>query len=285
MAEKITNGTFDTSLSYWYNIGAGHFVWSAGQAMARSYATSTAPLGHILTQAFSVGGSVLSAVLNVRYLWAIYSGKFGNGQVIFTVKITDPSSVTSTLATVTKGPDVDEDMLCDDLDISSYMTSIGTYILRLEATCKSGLDDEGYLRSFGLYDDISLVVTERFTKTVLEAIGGGELPTRMGVDQSDQVGLSEDLTAKQGKWATDKTGLRESLVALVHSGADESAGLKEYYSYYLGTRRSAPTEVAGLAESLHASWQSGNVTIERDIVEAGDIWTDTPNVETNWETV
>jgi hypothetical protein len=292
VAEKILNGTFDTDLTSWNNIGVQKFVWESGYAKAASVFTGPGPRPVILTQDFGVIGSVTSAALSVSIAWDVAGGNKAPGRVLFNAKITDPNGVTTVLSTSTKGVGDGSGSLCSSLDIAYYMAVAGTYTLRLEAVCSSSTDEDEYGVkeygiSYGYIDDVSLLVIERFTKVVLEAIGGGELGTRIGLDLGvEGAGLSETLEGTQGKFERNKFGLLETLHAIVGSNALEAAGLAESYATHVGKRRSVPMEGAGLEESLRARWKVGNVMMERDVLAQEDIWTDiVPADSTQWEII
>jgi len=292
MAEKIVNGAFATDLSDWVQSGAYNYVWD-GAAKATSSTLSNAPCYHILNQNFAVDGTVQTALLTVANLWDVMVGDTGNGAAVFTVAIKNPSGVSTTVASATKSPGDGGEYICDSLDVSSYLTTIGTYTLVLTARVRSAKNEEtpppgatySYDPSFAWYDDISLLITERVSKTVVEALGGGELDARFGIGLPvESIGLFESLAAQEGKFLYNKVGLMEFINAVVDNLVLESAGMAESYLTHVGKRRTIPLEAPGLKEYLLARWKIGNVTMERNVLTPASIWTDLTKAATDWET-
>jgi hypothetical protein len=293
LAEKIVNGTFATDLSSWVQSGAYNYVWD-GAAKAASSPTSNAPCYHILNQNFSVDGAVQTALLTVANLWDVMSGDSGHGAAVFTVAIKNPSGVSTTVATSTKSPGDGGEYICNALDVSSYLTTVGTYTLVLTARVRSAKNEEtpppgatySYDPSFAWYDDISLVTMERVSKTVVEALGGGELGSRVGLALgAESIGMFESITSQEGKFLFSKIGLMEFIGAVVDSLLNESTGMTESYLTHVGRRRTIPLEAPGLKEYLLARWTVGNVTIERNVLTPASIWTDLIKAATDWETI
>lgn len=291
MAEKITNGAFATDLSGWTNTGEYSFSWYSGVARAQSAAGSDIACAHRLIQSFAVSGSIVSAVLNALAIYHVAAGSVADGEVHFAIKLKKPSGETVTLAE--EAYDVAGDgssQIADDLDISASLNEVGTNQLWLEVTASSSEDEVGeetiFLRSRGSYDDISLAVVEKLTKSVTEALGGGESPMAAGVESSDGMSISESLATAGGGAGTrldsGKLGLLEAFGKKVYAAVLEILGgvdvLARSYGF-LG--HDVPGDVAGMAESMSARVTHGNVI--RLIEFESTAWTPAAAAATTWE--
>ena len=303
MAEKITNGGFTTSLTGWANYGSHNFVYQSGKAHSSS-GESAGGFSCKLRQHFSVSGSVSSAILNASIYWQMVHLTH-HGSCKFYLYLRKPNGTMVELADHYEEATVDKDdseKLADDLDITAYLTAVGTYALELWATTVSSWrlsgDEELYEESYADFDDISLVVIERMSKTILEGLGGGELSVSLsGMSALEVSGMEESIShvggyqpgvdPKQGVSQRNKAGLHEHLNAVVEGNETEEAGLAESltrtYTYRQRDLPDMPNHF-GLDESLKARWTVGNVTRERDILADEDIWEDIATVSTNWET-
>ena len=296
MAEKIVNGGL-SSLSSWANIGAYSFSCVSGRARGSSSPTSDEECGHTLTQDFSVSGECISATLSAWISWLSVAKAGGDGSNLFTIKLLKPDDTTEVLVQDDYSGEANSSgWLAVALDISDYIDMVGTYQLQLELVSVSAwyipIDEPVYYPSQGEYDNISVIITERFTKMVLEGIGGGEL---VGLSASKAVlegaGLTESLAhvgGGPGKMLKfEKCGFYETLEKVVSVAKIEGAGLHETLTRTYGYRQHDVPGipfVAGLKESLRARFQQGNMTIIREIVSEADIWTDLAKEETDWET-
>ena len=304
MAEKITNGGFATSLSGWTNYGTHNFVPGSARAWASSGETSGA-YQHKLRQSFSIVGSVSSAILNAHIYWEMIH-RTNHADCQFYLYLRKPDGTLVQLASHYEEATADntgDEQLADDLDITTRFTAVGTYYIELWAAPRSAwdipIDEPVYYASYAYFDDISLVVIERVFKTIIEAIGGGELTMKgLGSSALEVAGMKESLShhggyqpgvdLKQEVSQRDKAGLHEFINANVEGNAVEAAGLAESltrtYTYRQRDLPDMPNHV-GLDESLKARWLVGNVMHERDILAEEDIWEDIAAESTNWETL
>lgn len=302
MAEKIVNGAFTTNLNSWSNYGSTNFYWSS-PGLARAVSDESYNVkSHKLRQAFGVSGVASAAILNVTISWDIIH-KIHKGSVHFYLYLRKPSGTLVELAddleTTDGGDSIGSAALADDLDISAYMTETGTYYLELWADCLSAASAgyAEYYESYGYYDNISLLVTERFYKTVIEVMGSGEITQKQAQASADEdVALGETLTHIGGyqpgvdpmetMLKREKIGIQERIKISVEANATAGLGfgesLERTYNYRRRDLPDMPNKI-GLFESLVARWQSGNVTHTREILAEEDIWEDIAGVETNWE--
>lgn len=295
MAEKL----LAFSGSNWTNIGAHSYVNTSGNARAQSDPSSEDGWEHRYRQYFSVSGDVQAAILNLGISWVLYHRAGGSGAASFRVYLRKPDSSLILLASHDEDADIDDNtgstQMCNDFDIAADMDVTGTYAIELWATVYSAwYSGPVYVQSVASWvGPPSLEVSERFTKTVAEGLGGDEPQHVMqaGLEELEAVGLAESWS-KVGGWlekiSTQKMGLYEMLLKLVDVIKLEAAGLAELlertYSYREHDVPGIP-DGAGLAESLTATWETGNYTTEREILEDADIWETIPLPETNWEGV
>jgi len=305
MAEKITNGAFQTNLSGWSNYGSSNFVASSSRAHSES-GFSGGTYQCKLRQYFSISGAVSSAILNAHIYWDIVH-KTHHGSCQFYLYLRRPDSTMVELADRLEDGDADNfgDMqMADDLDIYSSFNQVGTYALELWANTKSAwdipIDEPVYYASSADFDDISLAVTERVTKMIMEGLGGGELTKRnLGSASLEVAGIEESISHHGGyqpgvdpKYEfvqRNKAGLHEHLTAILEGNETEGAGLHESltrtYSY---RQRVIPgmTNQTGLHEYLRARWTKGNITMCRTITPVDSIWMKVvPSDETNWQSL
>ena len=264
MAEKITNGTFDVSLSGWNNIGARAFVWSGGVARGTAVTVDGGTSLFLLTQTFPKYQTVLSAVLNVTaaYMAADYGG--GNRLI---VKLKKPSGSLVTLFDQTYEGLTGSVQACDDLDISAHMTENGIYTLELHLQNYPGWDGTHYRLVYGTYDNISLQVAEKYTKSVTEYLGSGETP-KAGIahDEAEGAALSESISHIGGGdgfgFAFDRASLVETLGRALSVARAASMGLADVFArtYEYRKRGLTPTlEGCGVGEYLAVRYPFGNV--------------------------
>lgn len=305
MAEKITNGAFTSSLTGWTNYGTYNFTYTSSKARASSGA-SAGGYQCKLRQYFSISGVVNSALLNATIYWSL-AHRTHHGSCQYYLYLRKPDGTMVELEDHFEEADSDKfgnKKLADDLDIAAYFTAVGTYALELWATVKSswwtsGGGENFYDESHADFDNISLAVIERLSKTILEGLGGGELTARVsGMGALEVSGMEESISHHGGyqpgvdpKYEAtqrNKAGLHEHLNAVVEGNAVEEAGLAESltrtYTYRQHDLPDMPNHF-GLDESLKAKWTVGNVTRERNILADEDIWEDIASVSTNWETV
>jgi hypothetical protein len=294
MAEKLTTFTGTN----WSNFGLYSYYFD-GDAEAESGASDDSFHQHKARKYFSVSGSVPSAILNLEISWELYHRDSGDGEAEFYVYLKKPDSSSVQLASHSEDAESGDNsgtlQLCDDLDISAELDQTGEYSIEVWCNVKSAwyvpIDDPVYVQSYGSYiGPPSLEVTERFTKTVSEAIGGGESTKPQASPITLEIaGLGESYSVIGGgpdMMKFEKMGFQEAIHAAVAAARAEGAGLAEAlartYSYRQHDVPGIP-EGAGLAEYLRARWETGNYVQERDITETADIWEEIPLPETNWE--
>ena len=267
MAEKITNGMFDTDLSGWNNIGARAFVWSSGRARGTSVTVDDGLNAFLLTQTFPKYQAVLSAVLNVAaaYVAADYGAGSGSNRLI--VKLKKPGGSLVTLFDQTYEGLTGSVQACDDLDISVHMTENGIYTLELHLENYAGWDGSHYRMVYGTYDNISLQVAEKYTKSVTEYLGSGETP-KAGIahDEAEGAALSESISHIGGGdgfgFAFDRASLVETLGRALSVARAASMGLADVFArtYEYRKRGLTPTlEGCGVGEYLAVRYPFGNV--------------------------
>lgn len=295
MAEKLVA----YSQANWGNFGAYSYSYSGGNADGASGVNHGSACSHKARRYFTISGSVQTAILNLSIWWECFAAASQNGEVEFIVYLRKPDDNLVELATYTDSGDSSGTLqICDDQDISADMTTTGTYAIEIWCTLTSAwyvpIDEPVYLQSLGTWNGPpSLLVTERFTKTVLEAVGGGEVnKPGANVTKLEQAGLGEAYstipTGTGEAMKFEKSGLQEFLKAAVAVAKAEGAGLGETltrtYTYRQHDVPGIP-DGAGLVEYLTARWETGNYVTERDILADADIWEDIAAPETNWESV
>lgn len=296
MAQKILNGGFLANLNDWSNTGAEPFVWYSGAARASSYIDSDAPASHRLTQYFSVSGTAILANITVRIYWNIVN-RANLGSVSFALSLIKPDTTVVSLGSVTKdAAGSGTELLVNAADILASVDQVGEYGVQLEIDAASSwyvpIDDPVYSLSTGDFDEISVVMNERFSKVILETLGGVEItkgyvsPTVLEV-----AGLHEDLASIGGGPGSlarfERFGVQEYMRADVAAPVLEACGLTESLERtYTYRQRDLPNmpDKAVMRESLVARYQIGNLT--QEVVLAGgdiDIWTDIAPAVTAWE--
>lgn len=295
MAEKLVAFTGTN----WQNFGLYSFYFS-GDADGESDANSSGSCPHKARKYFSISGTVQTAVLNLGIYWDLVKRSAGVGSADFLVYLRKPDDTLVQLASHSEDATIDDNsgtlQLCDDQNIAANLDQVGQYSIEVWCTLVSAwyapIDEPVYVQSYGGFSGPpSLLVTERFTKTVIEAIGHGEIPTlQAGISTLEVAGLGESYsmiptgTADAAKF--EKMGLQEVLAAAVAVEKAEGAGLAESLTRTYGYRQHDVTpapEEAGLFESLVAKWQTGNFTATRDILDEADVWEEIPGASTEWE--
>lgn len=295
MAEKLL--TFEGS--NWTNFGAYSYAFGSGNADAVSSTSHASGCQHKARQYFSISGEVQTAVLNLMIWWDLLHKDSGSGAVTFIVYLRDPNDDLTELATQSFDADVEDEngsmAICDDLDISEYLDLVGEYSIEVWCELTSAwdvpIDEPVYYESFGTYYDPSLAVTERFSKVVLEKVGGSEPADKKQAAKEVPEGASlaesySTLGGGEDMMKFEKMGLQESTKRDVDVEKSNVAGLAEDLTRTYGYRQHDIPGIpdgAGLQEFLHAKWESGNYVTERDLIETDDIWEDIAAPETNWE--
>jgi hypothetical protein len=253
-------------------------------------------------QFFSMSGMAITALFNLHLHVSVGTADEADGHANINAILVKPddSEVILYNGEFTDGQEYNG-QACSDLDISSYMDQVGTYYLKIssENACSWSVPVD-----VPVYEDteveiggVSLKVTEKLTKVVLEKIGGGEIGIpQVGQGALEGAVLAESLAHTGGyQPGTDsmptvvkheKAGFQEFTAVSVGAGSLEGAGLAESlertYNYRKHDLPGMP-EGARLAESLTAKWQDGNVTRWRYIEDEISIWTERVPVSTNWE--
>jgi hypothetical protein len=176
------------------------------------------------------------------------------------------------------------------LDLTSYMTSAGTYTLKLEAWVASGWDGDvtyyqseawfgnceltaqwysyTYTVSRGFWDDINLDICRKVFKTVVESIGCSESQTKkISIGAKEDLFLSESYQALRlnvKKTVSEEIYMAESFFKKIYKIVKEEIGLKElsYSGIRVGLNK-AVTEDLFLDESF--SWRK---LIRREAMES-----------------
>lgn len=163
------------------------------------------------------------------------------------------------------------------LDIKSYMTSAGTYTLKLESWVTSGWDGDvtyypseawfgncelnaqwysyAYTVSRGYWDDIVLDILRKVFKTVVESIGTSESTgKKISIGAKEDLFLAESYTAlrlNMKKTVTEEVYLAESFYKKIYKFVKEEIGffVESYSGIRVGLNKSV-TEDLFLAESF-----------------------------------
>lgn len=310
MAEKISNGGFSAGLNGWYNYGAYNFVASIGMAAAQSD-ESIGLCQHKLRQYFSVTGTALTATVHAHIAWECYhkAAPGSNGSARFFLNLRKPNGEVVQIATyyieATSSDEIGSMDLANYDNIVDHIDQVGTYYLELVSIVASArwipIDEPVYIHSYGWFDSISLLMTERFSKIVNEAIGGGELPTLQASGAASEAaqltetishhgGYQPGVDPKQEVMKHERAGLYETLQpSFVTQERAEGAGLAETLTRTYGYRqRDLPgmPNIVGLHEYLRARWTKGNMTLARTITPVDNIWEKiVPVDETNWQSL
>jgi hypothetical protein len=301
--EKILHGNpFTWGLEGWVQNGSQNFVRPGSGVVADYLANDPSNEGTArILQYFSMSGVAVTALLNLHLRVSVGTAFHAVGSAVINVVLGRPDSSEVTLYSheFTAGQTYDG-QACSDLDISSYMNQVGTYSLKISSLSACSwyliIDEPAYMETDVELSAVSLAVTEKLTKMVFEAIGGGELVTpQVGQGAVEGAVLAESLAhvggyqegdARPTVVKRDKAGLREFTLVSVGGGSLEGAGLAESLERSYNFRKHdlpGMPEGAGLAESLLAKWKRGNVTYWRYIVDQTDIWTRLMPVATDWE--
>lgn len=196
-----------------------------------------------MQQELEVNDEVLTAILDVWGKWDVAADQ---GIVEFIVYLQKPDSSDIELYNQQKSAGSSgQGYLLTDEDIKANFDQQGTYKLRLLCGVKS---NDALVKSYGWYDNISLLMTVKKTKTVVESIGGGE---------------SYDSFC--GKVESEKEDLQ----------------LAESHSIFL-RKGKVILEPAGLSEILQISRTAGNI-IEVIVIGGQAQWNDRSKVTTKWD--
>lgn len=298
MSEKIVNGSFTTDLSNWTNNAAYNFVWDGGEAKAISNDDDDEFCEHRIIQSFSVPATCVGATLDVWYRWDVESGGTADGVIYYYVRLKKPDESTALLVSGSKTTSGDgSGWLANGLDVASHFNQVGTYQLWLEIDLKSAYTSpDSYFPSQGWYDNVSLDVEVKYTKTVMEGLSGGEDPTKqVKLETSEGHFFNESYSSVPPppgaydayKLVFEKHNFQESLQAsvgvvlpLAKMGMAET--LERTYGY---RQHDVPEDQhIAMAEALWAKYKVGNFTFNKQVAGLpADIWTDLDKASTDWE--
>lgn len=283
MSNKILNGDFSSVFANWTNPAGGGrtfdhsaaFLFAFGMSDEMSSSTWT----YKMCQQFSSNDEVLTATITVWAQWDAVSGDDSDGSNRFIVELEKPDTSKVELVDITKGVASGSGNILSASNIKSHMTQYGNYTLWLTLETRSAstyieMNGEGewqYDPSEGDYDNISIDMTVKKYKTVIEKIGSsGTLSGEASLSRSaaEIVGLAES-------YSTEVTS-----PTLNYETATESIGLSESYSKIL-KRIHGEAEVAGLSETVQAKRTQGNLETTY-LLEDLTQWTEVSVVTTPW---
>jgi hypothetical protein len=292
MAEKLTNGAFTSNLNGWSNIGSRAFTWVAGRARGTSLGTIERYL--CLRQGFTKYGQVLSAVISASVWYSSVDGVAITGSNRFCIELDIPGGGSVILYESTFSAEDGSDAVLDSMDVAPYLTNNGTYYLRLSLYSQAGVTGGFVVQdSYGEYDNISLLVVEKFTHTVVEVLGGAETQQKKQssilssilrfIESLSHVG-GGDIAGTQSMVQFEKAGLIEIIGKVVKITITEALGAVESLARSFGfCHYDIPTNSIGLLESMSARVTAGNITKIVTRFDAGTQWTERVPVETDWE--
>jgi hypothetical protein len=289
MAEKIVNGGFSTGLSGWSNVGSRPFSAIGGRA--RGTSLGTAENYFCLRQSFTKYGSTISATISADIYFSSVTGDTP-GYNRFRVELDIPGAGSVILYESEFDAEAGYESALASFDIAPYLVNNGTYYLRLSLYNRASVTEGVTTASYGEYDNISILVVEKFTKAVVESLGSGEsfgrkvAKTLLGI-----LGLSESLASVGGDSGANKTmlvverpGLIEIIGKKVLVTVTEILGaigsLARTYGY---CHHDIPSDTAGLRESMSAKVTAGNITKIVTQFDTGTRWTNRAPVDTDWE--
>lgn len=289
MAEKLINGTFAGSLSGWSNIGTRLFAYVSGRA--RGTTAGSAENYFCLRQSFSISGAVISAAINASIWYASAAGFDTDGENRFVISLDKPGGTTVVLYEDTFIATTGNTVALSSYDIAAHLADSGTYYLRLALYSQAAVSGGTVVTSHGEYDNISVLVAEKFSKTVVEYLGAGELTAKKPKSfLTNIIGFVESLAHIGGEAGGNKTmasvnkaGFIETLAQKVKVTVLEVLGAAESlartYSYCGHTL----TDTVGLVETISARVTAGNITKIVTRFDTPAAWTERAPVDTDWE--
>jgi hypothetical protein len=289
MAEKIVNGNFATNLNGWGNIGSRQFVASGGRA--RGTSLGTVENYFCLRQSFTKYGATISAMISADIYFSSIAGDTP-GYNRFRVELDIPGTGPVILYEAEFDAEDGYQDALSNFDITSYLVNNGTYYLRLSLYNMASVTEGVITASYGEYDNISLLVVEKFSKTVVESLGSGEsFGKKSAKSILNALGLSEALGHVGGDTGGNKTmlivekpGLIEVIGKKVLVTVTEILGaigaLARTYGY---CHHDIPSDTVGLGESMSAKVTAGNITKIVTQFDTGTRWTNRAPVDTDWE--
>lgn len=198
--------------------------------------------------------------------------------------------------------------------ILSYITKAGNYRLELYTLVQSGRtwyespppphyvyytsygqfrdvdltviwDEDQYTQSYGWLDDINVNIAIKKTKTVLEALGSGEITSKESLlTKSEILKLSENYSSKTTKvfrTVSETVKLIGTYLRKVKKTIKENLGVLESYTHSKLPKPASAFENLGVLEFLFAKRTRGNIEDSYEISQLTD-WETTPPQSTQW---
>lgn len=285
MAEKIVNGDFATSLSGWSNVGARQFTATAGKA--RGTTLGSAENYFCLRQSFTKYGATLSATISADISYYSELGDT-NGYNRFRIELDIPGGGSAILYESQFDAESGSENALLNFDLSTYLVNNGIYYLRLSLYAKASVTGGATTGSYGTYDNISVLVVEKFTKSVVETLGSGELFGKKSAKALlAYLGLTESLSHVGGgvgyALKFEPLGLAEAIAKKVLVTVTEVLGaVATLVRTYGFCHHDIPSEKVGLSEFMSAKVVAGNITKIVTQFDQGTQWTPRTPVVTDW---
>lgn len=256
MAEKIVNGDFTPGVENWSNGPEGQpFGWESGIITSSSNSDNDDEVTHCIQQEFNISQVVLEAKLTAWNNWDAYVGGIHNGTVQNKIWLRKPDASWVTIKDETHSGETGSGYLATAEDITAHFSQMGNYLLRLysNVTASKHIGPPIYYRqAFGAFDDVSLLIKSKLTKTVNEAIGNGELTQKETfVEKTEYCAVAETATkmVKRPRGSTEYFALAESYVKKTMISVLEKIGLREFYDTSTALARTS-RESLGIKETV-----------------------------------
>lgn len=238
MSNLIQNGDFSSGGAYWTNPSGG-LAYTIGLGTATGISDPERAITvwtYKMCQQFSSDDEIITAIITVWAAWEAYPDS-ADGYNRFIVELEKPDTTIVGLVDTTKTAVVGSGNILDGIDVKSNMAQYGSYKLWLTLVTKSaggplGDPPRRITQSQGWYDNISIDVTIKKYKTVIDKIGSAE---------SHFSGEGFTRTTK------DIAQLSESQFFCVKKFALENIGLLEDY-YVAGAKVISAKETFGASE-------------------------------------
>jgi hypothetical protein len=288
MAEKLINGTFTGNLSGWSNIGSSSFVRTLGNR-ARGTSSGAPAREYVLRQSFAKYGQTLSAVISADIWFYATAGVDSDGYNNFRIELDIPGGGTVILYEAGYNDQIGSDTALVDADISAHLVNNGTYYIRLILTNKASITD-GLVdtASYGEYDNISILVTEKLSASASDILGSGEAPQKKSSIMKSAVAGLKELWSFIGGGGTMAKVERSRLIESVLKKAKKTVSnpfrlLESLARSYGYAHYDIQANVAGLVESMSAKVVAGNVTRVVTEFSPATQWSEIAPAATSWE--
>lgn len=305
MSERIKNGDFSQGTSYWINGAGGGYSYDVYNEVLRATSedSDANPYLFKIKQAFLVAYQVIDARITVYNQWECDSGTVSNGTVKFWVKLQKPDLSFVQLAYEAREAEEGNGYICSNLDITSHFSQQGTYHLWLDCEVTAAEQDGSvFTVSYGWYDNVSIDVKIKKTKTVFEAVGATDEPqglVKKTVKENTGASESYSTVFTKPKLVSEATQALESFSILIKKTVKEVVGAIEYYfkanflktvKEDVGASESYSTiliecrtlkEDVGVCEKLTALKTSGNLEVYIDIKPL-TAWQEKDKAVTEW---